>query len=53
MSCDPLGKGLMSLLLFGNMYYEVVRKSESKLVPKNKLSHRGIRHNPRGSTPGF
>ena len=48
-----LGKGLRSLLSFGYMYYEVIRKNESKLVPQEKLSHRGIRHNPRGSTPGF
>ena len=43
----------MSLLSFGYMYYEVIRKNESKLVPQEKLSHRGIWHNPRGSTPGF
>ena len=48
-----LGKGLRSLLSFGYVYYEVIRKNESKLVPQEKLSHRGIRHNPRGSTPGF
>ena len=46
-----LGKGLMS---FCYTYYEVVWKNESKLVHKSKLSHRGIRHNPRGSsTAGF
>ena len=49
-----LGKGLMSLLSFGYVYYEVVWKNESKLVPKSKLSHRGVQHNPRGSsTAGF
>ena len=44
-----LGKGLRSLLSFGYIYYEVIRKNESKLVPQEKLSHRGIRQ----ATPSY